>query len=101
MVRRLLVVGGDAAGMGAAPQARRLDPDLEIVVAERGRYTSYSACGLPYLVAGDVEEVDDLVVKTPAQLRADHRIDVRTGHEVVSVDLEGRSAQVRDVERAR
>jgi NADPH-dependent 2,4-dienoyl-CoA reductase/sulfur reductase-like enzyme len=40
-------------------------------------------------------------VKTPAQLRADHRIDVRTGHEVVSVDLEGRSAQVRDVERAR
>ena len=34
-------------------------------MAEQGRYTSYSACGLPYLVAGDVDRVDDLVVRTP------------------------------------
>ena len=52
MRERLLVVGGDAAGMSAASQARRRrDPeDLEIVAFERGRYTSYSACGIPYLV---------------------------------------------------
>jgi NADPH-dependent 2,4-dienoyl-CoA reductase/sulfur reductase-like enzyme len=101
MVRRLLVIGGDAAGMGAATQARRLDPDLEIVVAERGRFTSYSACGIPYLVGGDVSSVEDLVVKTPAELRAQHRIDVRPGHEVVAVDLDRRQAELRDVERER
>ncbi|RRR75240.1 flavoprotein oxidoreductase, partial [Streptomyces sp. RP5T] len=47
---RLVVIGGDAAGMSAASQARRMrDADeLEIVAFERGHFTSYSACGIPY-----------------------------------------------------
>lgn len=40
---RLVVLGGDAAGMSAAAQARRLRPELEIVVFERTPYTSYAA----------------------------------------------------------
>jgi NADPH-dependent 2,4-dienoyl-CoA reductase/sulfur reductase-like enzyme len=40
---RLVIIGGDAAGMSAASQARRGDSDLEIVAFEKGRYTSYSA----------------------------------------------------------
>jgi hypothetical protein len=52
MTDRLVVIGGDAAGMSAVSQARRrLGRDqLEIVVFERGHHTSYSACGIPYLV---------------------------------------------------
>jgi NADPH-dependent 2,4-dienoyl-CoA reductase/sulfur reductase-like enzyme len=100
-VRRLLVIGGDAGGMGTATQARRLDPDLEIVVAEQGRFTSYSACGIPYVVGGEVASIDDLVVKTPAELRAEHRIDVRIRHRVVALDLDQRQAEIRDLERER
>lgn len=40
---RLVVIGGDAAGMSAASQARRLRDDLDIVVFERGPHTSYAA----------------------------------------------------------
>jgi NADPH-dependent 2,4-dienoyl-CoA reductase/sulfur reductase-like enzyme len=40
---RLVVVGGDAAGMTAASQARRQARELEIVVFEQGAYTSYSS----------------------------------------------------------
>jgi len=40
---RLIVIGGDAAGMSAASQARRRRPDLDIVVFERGPHTSFSA----------------------------------------------------------
>jgi NADPH-dependent 2,4-dienoyl-CoA reductase/sulfur reductase-like enzyme len=40
---RLVVIGGDAAGMSAASQARRRRADLEIVVFERGPHTSYAA----------------------------------------------------------
>jgi NADPH-dependent 2,4-dienoyl-CoA reductase/sulfur reductase-like enzyme len=40
---RLVVIGGDAAGMSAASQARRLRPDLEIIVFERSPHTSYAA----------------------------------------------------------
>jgi NADPH-dependent 2,4-dienoyl-CoA reductase/sulfur reductase-like enzyme len=43
MRERLVIIGGDAAGMSAASQARRRNPKLEIVVFEKGRYTSYSA----------------------------------------------------------
>ncbi|HTG81455.1 MAG TPA: hypothetical protein VL949_05900 [Geobacteraceae bacterium] len=39
---RLVIVGGDAAGMSAASQVRRRRPDLEIVAFERTPFTSYS-----------------------------------------------------------
>jgi len=40
---RLIVIGGDAAGMSAASQARRRKQELEIIAFERGAHTSYSA----------------------------------------------------------
>lgn len=93
MGQRLLVVGGDGAGMAAASVARRRDSDLDIVAIERGRHTSYSACGIPYLVGGEVGGLDDLVARTPEQFRA-MRIDVRTEHEVRAVDLQARTAEI-------
>jgi NADPH-dependent 2,4-dienoyl-CoA reductase/sulfur reductase-like enzyme len=100
MVERLVVVGGDAAGMSAACQARRLHPYLEIVALEKGSWTSYSACGIPYFVGGEVAALEDLVVRTPQQHR-DERIDVRLRHEVLAVDLDGRVLEVRDHQRTR
>ncbi|MER6055121.1 FAD-dependent oxidoreductase [Streptomyces albidoflavus] len=90
MRERLVVIGGDAAGMSAASQARRLkDPDeLEIVAFERGHHASYSACGIPYWVAGDVEDPEQLVARTPEEHRARH-IDLRTRTEVTEIDVAG------------
>lgn len=93
---RLVVVGGDAGGMAAASQARRLRPDLEIVALEKGRWTSYSACGIPYLVGGEVEGIEALVVRDPQTFRDKYRIDVRTGHEAMAIDLDARRLEVRD-----
>jgi NADPH-dependent 2,4-dienoyl-CoA reductase/sulfur reductase-like enzyme len=81
--------------MSAAAQARRRAPNLEIVAVERGRWTSYSACGIPYLVGGAVHRLEDLVARSPAEFRA-MRIDVRTEHEVTSLDLSARRAEVRN-----
>src|ERR687894_491124 len=91
---RLAIVGGDAAGMSAASAARRRDPDLEIVAFERGPYTSYSACGIPYFVGGLVEEADRLISRSPEEHRA-NGIDVRTRTEVVAIDLGTRRLTVR------
>ena len=96
MGTRLLVIGGDAGGMSAASQARRLQPDLGIVALERGRWTSYSACGIPYVVGGEVPGVDDLVVRSPREFREHYRIDARTGHEAVALDLGARTVEVVD-----
>ncbi|MEA3019435.1 MAG: hypothetical protein QOI47_959, partial [Actinomycetota bacterium] len=96
-----MVIGGDAGGMAAATQARRLRHDLDIVALERGEHTSYSACGIPYLVGGEVAEVDDLVARTPQQLREQHRIDVRLRHEAMAVDIERGEVEVRDHDHGR
>lgn len=101
MAERLVVIGGDAAGMSGATNARRGRPDLEIVVLEKGRDTSYSACGIPYVVGGSVAEVDDLVVRTPQELRDQFRLDVRTRHEVVGLDLDARRVEVRALDQQR
>ncbi|MDQ0716996.1 NADPH-dependent 2,4-dienoyl-CoA reductase/sulfur reductase-like enzyme [Streptomyces luteogriseus] len=96
---RLVVIGGDAAGMSAASQARRLKgPDeLEIVAFERGHFTSYSACGIPYWVGGDVTDRDRLIARTPEEHRA-RDIDLRLRTEVTELDLDGQRVRARDVE---
>ena len=99
MTERLIVIGGDAAGMSAASQARRLKgPDeLEILAFERGRFTSYAACGIPYWIGGLIGERDELVARAPEVFRDKQSIDVRTGHEVVGIDTEARTVTVRDL----
>ncbi|CAN5824144.1 FAD-dependent oxidoreductase [soil metagenome] len=101
MADRLVVIGGDAAGMSAATNARRGRSDLEVVALEKGHHVSYSPCGIPYLVGGAVEHLDDLVVRTPKEFRDHHRIDVRTRHEVTGIDLDRRRVQVRAIDQHR
>ncbi|MFJ6560116.1 FAD-dependent oxidoreductase [Streptomyces sp. NPDC091412] len=96
---RLVVIGGDAAGMSAASQARRLrGPDeLEIVAFERGHFTSFSACGIPYWVGGDVGERDLLIARTPEEHRA-RDIDLRMRTEVTEIDVAAGRVRARDVD---
>lgn len=88
--RRLLVIGADAAGMSAASQARRrLAPGaLEVMAFDRGNFSSYSACGIPYYVGGAVDDVERLVVRTPEVFWASQSIQVHLRHEVVEIDLD-------------
>jgi NADPH-dependent 2,4-dienoyl-CoA reductase/sulfur reductase-like enzyme len=103
MPERLVVIGGDAGGMAAASQARRRKgpDDLEIVALELGRWTSYSACGIPYLIGGDVKRIDELVARTPQEFRDNQRIDVRLRSEAVAIDTAAQRVEVRDHEHGR
>ncbi|KUJ35731.1 FAD-dependent oxidoreductase [Streptomyces sp. NPDC093228] len=96
---RLVVIGGDAAGMSAASQARRLrTPDeLEIVAFERGHFSSFSACGIPYWVGGDVATRDELIARTPEE-HAARGIDLRMRTEVTEIDVAGRRVRTRAVD---
>ncbi|MFE9661293.1 FAD-dependent oxidoreductase [Streptomyces sp. NPDC005955] len=96
---RLVIIGGDAAGMSAASQARRLrgPAELDVVAFERGHFTSYSACGIPYWVGGQVAERDELIARTPEEHR-ERAIDLRTRTEVVEIDAERRRVRSRDLD---
>lgn len=99
MPERLIVIGADAAGMSAASQARRLRgaDDLEIVAFDRGSFTSYSACGIPYWIGNIVADRDALIARHPETFREEYQIDVRLRHEVVAIDPDRREVVARDL----
>ncbi|APW99640.1 pyridine nucleotide-disulfide oxidoreductase [Halobiforma lacisalsi AJ5] len=94
MTDPFVIVGGDAAGMSAASKAKREDPDREVVVFEKGDWVSYAACGMPYYVKGEVDDLEDLVAVTPEEFREERDVDLRTGHEVVAIDPEAKTVTV-------
>lgn len=98
MSQRLVVVGGDAAGMSAASQARRRrsPDDLAITAFERGDYTSYSACGIPYFIGGVVEDAGSLIARNPEMFRDKLSIDARLRHDVTEIDVDRRAVKVSD-----
>ncbi|MGY1595144.1 FAD-dependent oxidoreductase [Geodermatophilus sp. SYSU D00708] len=97
MTKRVVVVGGDAAGGSAASQAKKRQRDLDVVMFERGRATSYSACGIPYWISDAVDSEAELIARTPEQHRA-AGIDVRMRTEVVGIDLDRRVVHWRDLD---
>lgn len=92
---RLVIIGGDAAGMSAASKVRREQPDREILVLERTAYTSYSACGIPYFIGGLIEDSNRLVARSPEKFRDKYDIDVRTGHEAIEIDPVAQRLRIR------
>jgi NADPH-dependent 2,4-dienoyl-CoA reductase/sulfur reductase-like enzyme len=84
----LLIIGGDAAGMGAASRAKRKQPSLNVTVLEQSRDISYSACGMPYNMADPIRKMNDLVVRSAQVLREKQNIDVKLGYRVTSIDPE-------------
>ncbi len=94
---RVVVIGGDASGMTAASLAKKMRSDLEVIALEKGPWTSYSACGIPFVIGGDVDSIDELVVRTPEQHRA-NGIDARPMSEVTAIDLDAREVEVHDIE---
>lgn len=86
MGKKLVVIGGVAAGTKAAAKARREHPDWEITVLEKDTDISYAGCGLPYFVGDVIKSRQELVVRTPEYFKSVFDIDVLTGHEAVRID---------------
>ena len=93
MGKRVVVVGGDAAGMSAASQIRRANPALEVLVLEKGPFASYGACGMPYYIAGEIAAAEELLALKPDQFAA-RGIEVRLEHEVAEVKTGARPVEV-------
>jgi CoA-dependent NAD(P)H sulfur oxidoreductase len=85
-VARLVVIGGGAAGMSAASAARRVAPDMDVVVCEAGGYAAYGMCGIPYFLGGIVPEADSLLAYPPSEFRDRRGIDLRLYTRVEAID---------------
>jgi NADPH-dependent 2,4-dienoyl-CoA reductase/sulfur reductase-like enzyme len=91
---KFIVIGGDAAGMSAASKVRREQPDFEIIVFEKSEFTSYSACGIPYFISGKVENLEELIVRSPEKFIEKYNIQAKTLHEVLEIDTDNNKVLV-------
>ncbi len=82
---QLLVIGGVAAGLAAAMQARRTSPALRITVIEKTADISYGACGLPYVISGLIPSLERLILHTPEYFREQHDIDIQLHTEALEI----------------
>lgn len=101
MGKRYAIIGGDAAGMSAATQIRRLDPEAEIEVFEKGSTLSYAQCGLPYYIGGVVPEAEALIARTPEQFKEKYKIHAFIRHEVTAINPGQRLLTVRNLDEGK
>lgn len=98
MIMKIVVIGSVAAGTSVAAKARRNSEVDEIVVYEKGQDISYSVCGMPYYVGGEVEDLETLIPRDAAWFKKRFNVDIMTGIEVISIDENQQALVLKNLE---
>lgn len=88
-----LIIGGNAAGMSAAAKLRRNMPDATITVIEEGDIVSFGACGLPYYLGGEFEDLNEMISRSLEEFEKSN-IDILICHEAISLDHKNKKVSV-------
>lgn len=94
---KVVIIGGVAAGMSAAAKFKRLSPNDEVIVYEKGDIVSFGACGLPYYIGGFFEDSREMIARTPEQFK-ESGVEIHTKHEVIDVDFSNKKLKVKNLE---
>ncbi len=95
--RRILVVGGLAAGPSAAAKAARTNPQAEVIMFEASETISYGICETPYAISGVVPDESKLVSFTPQRLQEEKGVSVKILHRVEKIQPTKKIIHVRDL----
>jgi NADPH-dependent 2,4-dienoyl-CoA reductase/sulfur reductase-like enzyme len=95
---KIIIIGGNVAGLAAASQARRNSVTSEITVLESGNHISYGTCGLPYFISGIISDINQLFVYTPKFFEEERKIKILTNHKVIKLNPQKREIFVRTLE---
>jgi NADPH-dependent 2,4-dienoyl-CoA reductase/sulfur reductase-like enzyme/rhodanese-related sulfurtransferase len=94
---KIIVIGSVAAGTSVAAKARRNTEEAEIVVYDQGKDISYSVCGIPYKIGGEVESLDSLTPRNAKWFKKRYNVSVFTEHRVTTIDHEAKKLEVKDL----
>lgn len=94
---RIVVIGAVAAGTSAAAKARRNDDHAEIVIYEKDSDISYSGCGLPYYIGGEIADIGELTPRDTAFFKKKYNIDIFTGFEVLKIDSQAKELTIKNL----
>lgn len=93
---KVIIIGGIAAGATAAAKLNRVNPNAQITIYEKEAYVSFGACGLPYFVGDQFHRPEGMISRTPEQF-AKTGITVKVQHEVIAINPQQQSVQVRNL----
>lgn len=82
---KIIIIGSVASGTSAAAKARRNDETAEIIVYEAAEDISYSVCGMPYFLGGEVHSIDTLIPRDAAWFKKRFEFDIHTNHFVKAI----------------
>ncbi len=94
---KIIIIGAVAAGTSAAAKARRNDDKAQIKIFDKDTFISYSGCGMPYYIGGEIEEFDTLSPRDPAFFKKKYDIDVFIGHEVLEINKDNKTLTVKNL----
>lgn len=94
---KIVIVGGVAGGASVAARVRRIDEKAQIIMFERNSYVSFSNCALPYYLSGEINDSDRLILMSPEKFKKQYNIEARINSEVVSINREQKSVQVKNL----
>lgn len=101
--KRVIVIGGSAAGPKAAARAQRLDPDADVLIIQKSPDFSMASCGYPYYVGGFFNDRNQLIstatgtVRNPEFFLNAKGISALANTEVISIDRAARTVESRHV----
>lgn len=84
--RRILVIGGVAAGSSAASKAKRVDPDADVRIIQAENVVSYGACGIPYVIEGIINNIEELIERPPDLFKSKYGINVVVNTRAYKID---------------
>ncbi len=90
----IVIIGGNPAGLSAASAIRRLHPNWRIDVYEKGDYISYGACGIPYYVSDEIQDINNLITLTKEQMENKRKIPIHLHHEITNVDFSAKTVEI-------
>ena len=99
-MKRIVVIGGVAAGATAAAKVRRLSPEAEITLLEAGPDISFANCGLPYHIGGDIPDRSSLILQSPESFKSQYDVTVHVNTAAESIDRVAKVVRARKAEEA-
>ncbi len=94
---KTIIIGGVAGGMSTAAKLKRELKDEQVVVYEKTSEVSYGACGLPYYVSDENDDIDKMRIRSVKGFQK-AGIEVYTNHEVIHVNPDKKEITVKNEE---
>lgn len=94
---KIIVVGGNAAGPAAAAKAKRFNPNAEVILYEGSEFISTGTCEMPYVLSGDIENVDKIIFYNPSTFQREKNVKVFVKHFVEEIDTKRKILVIRDL----